>query len=431
MANEYFDSTGAPVTNSSVASSPMRNQFNLIETAFNKLPALSGNSSRAVVVKSDASGLTVTVGTLALAGNFATTGAFNTTFIQQATVSLTLPAATAQLATLALAETLSNKVLVGATGTVLGLNVGTAATLTTARSVYGSSFDGSAAIDGPITGTYGGTGVANTGKTITLAGNLITTGAFNTTFAATATATHTLPAGAGTLLSTFAAVTVAQGGTGAATFTAYGVLCGGTTATGAVQSIASVGTSGQVLTSNGAGALPTMQTFASGLVLIATLTASTSVALIDTTSITSAYDLYMIELVDMVPASLSDLRFALSHNGGSTYPSTQSAQITYSNATTVTAVNVNTQAYMALTGSQNIVASPSRGFSAIMFLANPNSAIDKKAWWTGAWDNSSSLVQVSGAGDDTTTSAVNALKVYYASVNMTAGQMRIYGVKTS
>ena len=37
------------------------------------------------------------------------------------------------------------------------------------------------------------------------------------------------------------------------------MLCGGTTSTGAYQSIAGVGSSGQVLTSNGAGALPTFQ----------------------------------------------------------------------------------------------------------------------------------------------------------------------------
>ena len=40
------------------------------------------------------------------------------------------------------------------------------------------------------------------------------------------------------------------------------MLCGGTTSTGAYQSVASVGTSGQVLTSNGASALPTFQTIA-------------------------------------------------------------------------------------------------------------------------------------------------------------------------
>ena len=57
---------------------------------------------------------------------------------------------------------------------------------------------------------------------------------------------------------------VPSGGTGATTFTAYGVLTGGTTSTGAVQSVVSVGSSGQVLTSNGASALPTFQTVAAG-----------------------------------------------------------------------------------------------------------------------------------------------------------------------
>lgn len=59
-------------------------------------------------------------------------------------------------------------------------------------------------------------------------------------------------------------VAVADGGTGVSSLTAYAVMCGGTTGTGAVQSIASVGTSGQVLTSNGAGALPTFQAAAAG-----------------------------------------------------------------------------------------------------------------------------------------------------------------------
>lgn len=44
-----------------------------------------------------------------------------------------------------------------------------------------------------ITGQYGGTGVANTGKTITLGGNLITSGAFQTTLTSTATTSLTLP----------------------------------------------------------------------------------------------------------------------------------------------------------------------------------------------------------------------------------------------
>ena len=60
------------------------------------------------------------------------------------------------------------------------------------------------------------------------------------------------------------AVPVALGGTGSTSATAYALLAGGTTSTGAHQSLASVGTTGQVLTSNGAGALPTFQTAAGG-----------------------------------------------------------------------------------------------------------------------------------------------------------------------
>jgi hypothetical protein len=53
---------------------------------------------------------------------------------------------------------------------------------------------------------------------------------------------------------------VANGGTGIATTTAYSIVFTGTTSTGAFQATAGPGTSGQILTSNGAGALPTFQT---------------------------------------------------------------------------------------------------------------------------------------------------------------------------
>lgn len=52
-------------------------------------------------------------------------------------------------------------------------------------------------------------------------------------------------------------VPVADGGSGRSSHTAYAVICGGTSSTAAQQSIAGVGTSGQILTSAGAAALPT------------------------------------------------------------------------------------------------------------------------------------------------------------------------------
>lgn len=62
----------------------------------------------------------------------------------------------------------------------------------------------------------------------------------------------------------FGTAVVAGGGTGDTSFTAYSVLCGGTTSTGALQNVSGVGTSGQVLTSNGAAALPTWQAAGGG-----------------------------------------------------------------------------------------------------------------------------------------------------------------------
>ena len=96
----------------------------------------------------------------------------------------------------------------------------------------------------------------DSGSAVPAAGVLTVAGGTGiTTSAAASTVTVTLDT----------PVTVANGGTGRASHTAYAVICGGTTSTAAQQSIASVGTSGQVLTSNGAAALPTFQDAAGGI----------------------------------------------------------------------------------------------------------------------------------------------------------------------
>ncbi len=109
--------------------------------------------------------------TITIAGNLVTTGSFSTTFAAGANTVLTLPTADGTLSTLAGTESLTNK------------------TLST-----GSTWNGNL-----VAGQYGGTGVNNGARTITLAGNLVTTGAFSTTFTAGATTVLTLPTVTGTL----------------------------------------------------------------------------------------------------------------------------------------------------------------------------------------------------------------------------------------
>ena len=94
---------------------------------------------------------------------------------------------------------------------------------------------------------------------------------------------------------------VADGGTGKSSFTAYSVLLGGTTSTGALQNVSGVGTAGQVLTSNGASAVPS---WVDRMTLIGT---------IDTTSGTSA----SISGLDLTPYQMLVIVFdGTSHNSG-------------------------------------------------------------------------------------------------------------------
>lgn len=123
--------------------------------------------------------------------------------------------------------------------TTPAITIVSAPKLTTARTINGTSFDG--------TGNVTVTAAAGTLTGTTLASNVVTTSV--TTVGALIS---------GSLASGFTPVTVPLGGTGVASLTAYAPIFGGTTSTGAVQS-GTVGTSGQVLTSNGAGALPTFQ----------------------------------------------------------------------------------------------------------------------------------------------------------------------------
>lgn len=117
---------------------------------------------------------------------------------------------------------------------------------------------------------HGGTGANNGTNTLTLGGNLATAGAFASTFTMTSVTSVTFPT-SGTLLSTAAAVTPAQGGTGLASYTAGDLLYASGAET--LAKLADIAT-GNVLLSGGAGAAPSygkvgLTTHVSGILPVA------------------------------------------------------------------------------------------------------------------------------------------------------------------
>lgn len=90
--------------------------------------------------------------------------------------------------------------------------------------------------------------------------NVLLGGASNAISSIAPSATAGVPfiSGGASANGSFGTAVVAGGGTGLATLTAYALLAGGTTSTGVLQQVG-IGTAGQVLTSNGAGALPSFQ----------------------------------------------------------------------------------------------------------------------------------------------------------------------------
>jgi hypothetical protein len=133
--------------------------------------------------------------------------------------------------------TSGNLTLGGSIGTLNQNTTGSAATLTTARAIYGNNFDGSAALTGIIASTYGGTG----------------NGFTKFSGATTAEKTYTLPDATTTILTTNAAVTVGQGGTGQTSYTDGQLLIGNSTGNTLTKTTLTAGTG--VSITNGSGSI--------------------------------------------------------------------------------------------------------------------------------------------------------------------------------
>ena len=238
--------------------------------------------------------------------------------------------------------------------------------------------------------------------------------------------------GSGTTETVSGTLVVSNGGTGVATMTtAYAPVCAGTTATGALQ-VASTGlsTSGNVMVSNGASAVPSFVTPASigaSWVLLHTLTASNSASLAFTsTYITTTYQVYMVVFQGLLGASgNNEVTLNWSTDNGSTYINSNiasginasvynSATLNNTNATTKVIIGETVGTLLGLNGYALLYNLAGQGNSIpIMqsFTSQANQNVFGSAYMTS------------------TTPNVNNIKLTYSSGNIASGTMSLYGLR--
>lgn len=240
----------------------------------------------------------------------------------------------------------------------------------------------------------------------------------------------------------FGTAVVAGGGTGVTSNTAYAVLCGGTTATGAIQSIAGVGSAGEVLTSNGAGALPTFQAAGGGgdYTLISTATASSS-ASISFTDLSSTYHKYVIDISNLQPVTDDVLmQIRTSTNNGSSYDSGASDygwvvlvnEFISTSALTDTGDDADTRIGTFLP-SGNLMGNAANEISSYTIeLMNPSAATYFQLYFHGVVTNMDGLrYNVSGAGSRLTAADVDAIQFTMSTGNISTGTFKLYGISAS
>lgn len=299
---------------------------------------------------------------------------------------------------------------------------------------------------GSYTATLGGNLV--TGGTFTTAGNFTTSGStYNLTCTLTGNTSVTFPT-SGTLCTTVGsssivtvgtivtgtwnatALTVPYGGTGLTSATAYAVLLGGTTSTGAFQSVASVGTAAQVLTSNGAGTKPTFQDLptSGNCILIQSQAASSSASLTFSTGITTAYKAFKIYLTNVAPASDGVvLRFRVGTSGGINAGS----EYTYGQSFTSTA-GANTggggsgASNVPLTGSGGCGNSTSEFVNGEITVANVGAVTCIQSNTTYR-DTTGAFFRAS-IGGECSVNSIDRFQVVFASGNIASGTVSVYGL---
>jgi hypothetical protein len=219
-------------------------------------------------------------------------------------------------------------------------------------------------------------------------------------------------------------IAVSNGGQGNSSLTAYAVLCGGTTSTGALQSIAGVGSANQVLTSNGAGALPTFQALSgtSALTLVSAQSASASSSLTFTSI--GSNSVYLLCYENMVLNQNSDiLELQMSNNNGSSYITSgyQSGIVDFNYNSTM-AINTSSTSAFVIGPSVNNTLPRCASF----FIYN--CSVGTYPHISGLYTDASNTGYIMGVGGST---GMNAFKILPVSSTIATGDFKLYALQES
>tara|TARA_R100001129_G_scaffold38511_1_gene25924 strand:+ start:62 stop:1945 length:1884 start_codon:yes stop_codon:yes gene_type:complete len=199
------------------------------------------------------------------------------------------------------------------------------------------------------------------------------------------------------------------------------------------------GSSGQVLTSNGAGAAPTFQAASAGsLVHITTVTASDSASIDINSTLTSTYNSYFVTFANLVPAvNNSEFVTLFSTDNGSSYTTSN-----YAFALKHFYVGPSGDGNSESTASSSIrlaLAASSTaadgGLTGHMLIHSPtNSAVRTYINWFAfqrMGDGSNTGVTLLGGGMVGSNTDDDAFQIKNESGNITSGTVRVYGIANS
>lgn len=228
----------------------------------------------------------------------------------------------------------------------------------------------------------------------------------------------------------FTTAVVAGGGTGNTTFTAYSLITAGTTATGSFQNVSGVGTSGQVLTSNGASSLPTWQDAggSGGAWVRISQTIASNDATVEFTDLDSTYSLYQVVItgVQSVNDSTNFLMRTSTNNG----VSFDSGATNYAYATDGNGSMSNSSAIQINAGA--LGNNTNEKSDMMVYIFNPSATTFTNVVIHGVLMNSVTTAQgIDSRGQRRSAADVDAIQFLYNNGNISTGTFTLYGLSAS